>query len=275
MNEFKSQRIPPSGDLSAEVRVASRIVLVDDDVFLAESLGENLRHAGYWVQSFTSGEQCLAYFEEGGSADLLLLDWRMDGISGIDVLKKLRGAGKGVTAVFLTGLHDQMFEEAALAAGAVDFVHKSRSFTILRRRIEALLAKRTPSRKQHPATMAGIASDLQDISLGDLEVDAGSHRAFWRGRLIELTLMEFKLVNTLAANAGTNLTYRQIYDVMRGQGFVAGDGDEGLRGNVRTTIKRIRKKFRHLDDSFDEIRNYPGYGYRWRDPAREGGISPV
>lgn len=271
MNILKDQRLPPLNDLSNEDRPPLRIVLVDDDALFAESLGENLRNAGYWVQSFISGEKCLAYFEDGGGADLLLLDWRMGGISGIYVLKKLRSEGNRVPAIFLTGLNDQMFEEAALTAGAVDFVDKARSFPILRRRIEAVFSRRKPRKKQ-AAGATGSGGDTQEVSLGNLKVEADSHRVFWCGRHIELTLMEFKVVYNLAANAGKNITYRELYDVMRGQGFVAGDGAEGWRGNVRTMIKRIRKKFRHVDGPFDEVRNYPGYGYRWRDPTREGGI---
>ncbi|MEX2641853.1 MAG: response regulator, partial [Acetobacterales bacterium] len=113
----------------SELRPALRIVLVDDDSLFAESLGENLRDAGFAVQSFISGDKCLGFFDDGGNADLLLLDWKMDGTSGIEVLRRLRDEGKDVPAIFLTALTDQMFEEAALATGAVDFVDKARSFS--------------------------------------------------------------------------------------------------------------------------------------------------
>ena len=53
----------------------------------------------------------------------------------------------------------------------------------------------------------------------------------------------------------------------RRRGFVAGSGPDGYRANVRTFMKRIRQKFRELDEDFDEIENYPGFGYRWRQPA--------
>ncbi len=52
---------------------------------------------------------------------------------------------------------------------------------------------------------------------------------------------------------------------MRGEGFIAGIGEEGYRANVRAFIKRIRQKFRDVDGEFDSIENYPGFGYRWRD----------
>jgi two-component system response regulator ChvI len=61
--------------------------------------------------------------------------------------------------------------------------------------------------------------------------------------------------------------YRDLYDLVHGEGFVAGYGEDGYRTNVRTFIKRVRKKFRDIDDQFDAIENYPGFGYRWKDDA--------
>ncbi|HLS68350.1 MAG TPA: helix-turn-helix domain-containing protein, partial [Kiloniellales bacterium] len=82
-----------------------------------------------------------------------------------------------------------------------------------------------------------------------------------------LSLTEFKLVQLMAERAGQDVTYRELYDLVHGRGFVAGSGPDGYRANVRTFMKRIRQKFRELDADFDEIENYPGFGYRWRQPA--------
>jgi len=71
----------------------------------------------------------------------------------------------------------------------------------------------------------------------------------------------------MAIQSGGDVTYRQIYDVVRGKDFAAGYGSDGFRANVRSFIKRIRKKFRDVDPEFDGIDNYPGFGYRWRDEA--------
>jgi two-component system response regulator ChvI len=80
-----------------------------------------------------------------------------------------------------------------------------------------------------------------------------------------LTLNEFRIVDLLAGRPGRDVRYRELYDQVHGAGFIAGSGEEGYRGNVRTLIKRIRQKFRALDTSFEAIENYPGFGYRWRD----------
>ena len=79
-----------------------------------------------------------------------------------------------------------------------------------------------------------------------------------------MTLTEFNIVRLLASRAGENTSYREIYDVVHGDGFIAGDGDNGYRTNVRACIKRIRRKFGVIDAHFLEIENCPGYGYRWR-----------
>ena len=80
---------------------------------------------------------------------------------------------------------------------------------------------------------------------------------------MDLTLTEFRIVTLLAEKAGRDVGYREIYDLVHGKDFVAGQGSEGYRANVRTFIKRIRKKFRGTDPYFDHIQNYAGFGYRW------------
>jgi two-component system response regulator ChvI len=103
------------------------------------------------------------------------------------------------------------------------------------------------------------------MSVGSLELNLESNRAFWRAGQVELTLTEFEIVRFLASRAGQDIRYREIYDLVHGKGFVAGEGPEGYRANVRTFIKRIRQKFRSIDSTFEQIENYPGFGYRWRE----------
>jgi two-component system response regulator ChvI len=88
-------------------------------------------------------------------------------------------------------------------------------------------------------------------------------RAFWDDADVGLTLTEFKIVHLLAANVGSYVTYRSVYDCMHYVGFIAGSGENGYRTNVRSCIKRIRNKFRAIDPTFAEIDNYQSFGYRW------------
>ena len=249
----------------AVIQTASQIVLVDDDELFRESLEQNLRDSGYTVRAFDRGEPALSFFESGGGADVVLLDWKMPEMNGIEVLRRLRQINQDVPVIFLTVLSDQIYEEAALSSGAVDFVEKSRSFTILLRRMGLILGGVKAGTGTAAAAVAPAADSTGDMVVGSLELNLQSNRAFWRAGQVELTLTEFEIVRFLASRAGQDTRYREIYDLVHGRGFVAGEGPEGYRANVRTFIKRIRQKFRNIDPQFEQIENYPGFGYRWRE----------
>jgi two-component system, OmpR family, response regulator ChvI len=196
----------------------------------------------------------------------VILDWKMPGMNGIDVLKRLRASGNEVPVIFLTSLSDQVYEEAALTGGAVDFVEKSRGFAILFKRIElALGGARGRAHRDADAAESASEGEQGDLHIGELELRLASSRASWRGQEVELSLTEFRMVRFLAERAGQDVAYRQLYDLVHGKDFVAGYGNDGYRANVRTFVKRIRQKFTGLDAAFDRIENYAGFGYRWRE----------
>jgi len=235
----------------------SRIALVDDDALFLESLGQNLRDSGYDVAAFDSGLAAEAFLRATPGVRLILLDWKMPELNGIELLQRLRTAGVATPVIFLTALGDQIYEETALKSGAVDFVEKSRSFTILKNRIELILAGAKGGSQDQAAVEA--------VVLGPLRLDHETSRAFWREQQVELSLTEFRMVALMAMRAGREVRYRELYDLVHGPEFVAGAGEQGYRANVRTFIKRIRQKFHDLDPGFDAIENYAGFGYRWRD----------
>ncbi|MGH7002046.1 MAG: response regulator transcription factor, partial [Stellaceae bacterium] len=235
-----------------------RIVLVDDDDSFRESLGLNLLDEGFAVVNFSSGAPALDYFAQGGAAEVILLDWRMPGMNGLEVLKRLRRAGTTTPVIFLTALSDDIYEEAALEGGAVDFIDKSRRLSLLVKRLNLI------TEGMRPLPDADLGRPTGDtIRLGPLELRFDINRAAWAGNTLDLTLTEFKIVALLALRSGEDVGYREIYDLVHGKDFMAGYGAEGYRANVRTFIKRIRKKFRDLDSEFDQIHNYAGFGYRW------------
>jgi two-component system response regulator ChvI len=241
-----------------------RIVFVEDDLLFRDALIRNLEDSGFEVRDFDSGEAALAYFEGGGGADVALLDWKLPGIAGIDLLQRMGAKEKGIPVIFLTSLGDQVYEETALLNGAADFIEKSRSYSILLSRITGVLNRKDDLAKPELKNEAN-----QKIVCGDLTLSTDSNRAFWRDTKVDLTLAEFKIVHLLATNKDKDVPHREIYDNVRGPGFVAGDGTEGYRANVRTFIKRIRQRFREVDENFNRIQTYSGFGYRWVSDAED------
>jgi two-component system response regulator ChvI len=234
----------------------AHLLIVDDDDLFRESLGLNLIDEGYKVTNFSNGHDALAYLGRGGGADVMLLDWRMPDLTGLDVLRQMRDAGIAIPVIFLTVLSDDIYEEAALEGGAVDFIDKSRRLPILLKRLQLISEGGRPGGEPEPVRASALR-------LGSLSLRFDTNRAVWAGRAVDLTLTEFKILTLLAEKAGQDIGYREIYDLVHGKDFIAGHGSEGYRANVRTFIKRIRKKFRDVDPSFDHIENYAGFGYRW------------
>jgi two-component system, OmpR family, response regulator ChvI len=257
--------------LKAPVSRRSRIALVDDDDAFRESIGMLLAHEGFAVTPFSSGASAIGYLAEGNEADIILLDWRMPAMSGPEVLRELRRRGIMTPVIFLTALNDDTYEDAALGDGAVDFVDKSRRSLILVRRLEMI--ERAFYRAPETVERGG-KSTQEVVHLGALELRFDINRAIWRSKTVDLTLAEFRIVAGLATRAGGDVSYRELYELMRGKDVQAHRDHNGYRANVRSLIKRIRKKFHEVDPSFDHIQNYARFGYRWVstprlvDPAR-------
>ena len=231
------------------------IIVVDDDDLFRPLLVGNLREADYLVSEFPSPDALLQELEKGPlPADLYILDWKMPGMTGFELLKLLRAQGITTSTLFLTSHDDVLYEESALREGAADFVGKTRSFAILRHRIERVLGG---------ATAPVLNEAPSPATIGALTLDSAQHRVTWGSKVIELTLGEYRAVQLLATS-GRDVSYREIYDTMRGENFIAGAGPEGYRANVRALVKRIRQKFAEADANFAAIENYPGYGYRWK-----------
>lgn len=240
---------------------AAPVLVVDDDPLFRETLCGNLEDSGFAAVGLAGGAAMLEYFDRGGAAAAILLDWQMPDLDGPSALKALRAQGRDLPVLFLTGLSQPIYEEAGLAQGAVDFVDKSRSFNIILQRLRLALSGAKGGAAPAPANANGPGAG----GGSPLALDIGSARATWNGTQVELTLTEFKVVHLLVSRAGRDVSYREIYDVVRGVGFRAGAGEDGYRANVRALVKRVRQKFRALDPGFTALENYPGFGYRWVD----------
>ncbi|MBS0521728.1 MAG: response regulator transcription factor [Proteobacteria bacterium] len=255
-----SDPAPNPDDGVAESRI--RLILVDDDDDFREAVAAELTDLGFDVTSFADSTEMLAAASAGNiAADVIVLDWGLPSLAGIDLLPRLRREGIQLPVVFLTGRTSPSHENLAFDRGALDFVDKGRGVPILAKRLRLIVES---TKRPHE-----LAVD-ETLHCGRLMLKPRVSRAFWDDVDVDLTLTEFNIVRLLASNIGNHVTYRAVYDCMHHVGFIAGSGEHGYRTNVRSSIKRIRNKFRLIDPEFDTIENYPSFGYRWASPASPG-----
>jgi two-component system response regulator ChvI len=236
-----------------------RILLVDDDGDYREAAAVELEALGFEVVSCGCGEEMLALLDRGNwRGDVIVLDWRLPTGPAIRFMPELEKRGIATPVVFLTSIATVSAEIAALDRGAVDFIDKVRGIPILAKRLGKIV-------QTSKNTITSASREVQEtLERGKLTLRPDTGRAYWDGSDVGLTLTEFKIVYLLASRPDEYFTYRAVYDCVRHAGFVAGFGDDGFRTNVRSSIRRIRNKFRKFADGFDGIENYPSFGYRWR-----------
>ena len=247
---------------SAELgRDLIRVLHVEDDPNCREAIADQLSDHGFVVRSFADAMSLAGGLAASREADIILLDWDLPGVSGIELLVVLRQCGVNLPVAFLTGYGFTPQENLAFETGAVDFIDKARGIEILARRLRRLL--RAPKSEAVPS-LASL------VVCGKLVLNPNVGRAHWNDCDVGLTLVEYNIVNLLASKAGRWVTYRAIYDCVHYEGFIGGSGEDGYRINVRGMIKRIRRKFLRCDETFAEIQNFVGFGYRWADPTDPG-----
>jgi two-component system response regulator ChvI len=235
---------------------AIRVLLIDEDPIDRGFLTDELSTQGFAVRRFNVAS-LLGAPDAARDADVIILHCDRPKRSGIDLLDKLRRQGVSVPAVLLTGGAPPSHECLALDKGAVDVICKSRGWEVLARRLKRVVkaSNRTDQLQSGGPMICGKLVLRPDVS-----------RAYWKDVDLDLTLGEYKIVHLLTSNVGSFVTYRAVYDRLRHEGFIAGDGANGYRANVRSAIKRIRNKFREVDPTFDRIENYAGFGYCWKKP---------
>ena len=238
-----------------------RVLHVEDDPNCREAIADQLSDHGFVVHSFADAMSLADGLALSSDADIILLDWDLPEISGIELLVELRQAGVNLPVVFLTGYGFTAQENLAFETGAIDFIDKARGVEVLVRRLRRLLKAPKSAAAPPPASLEAC---------GKLVLNPNVSRAYWNDFDVGLTLVEYNIVYLLVSNAGRWVTYRAIYDRVHYEDFIGGSGEDGYRTNVRGIIKRIRKKFLQCDETFAEIENFMGLGYRWAKATISG-----
>jgi two-component system, OmpR family, response regulator ChvI len=229
------------------------IALVDDDRNILTSLSLALEAEGYIVHTYKDGEEGLQGLRSN-PPDLAILDVKMPRLDGFEVLTRLR-EGSSLPVIFLTSKDEEVDEILGLRIGADDYITKPFSQRLLLERIRAVL------RRYAPRTIPDIGSTLttgRKVQMGDLEFDDERYFVSWKGRAVILTVTEFMLLRTLAERPGVVKTRDQLINDAYGENIYIDDR------TIDSHIKRLRKKFKVIDSSFNQIETLYGAGYRYK-----------
>lgn len=232
----------------------SRIFLVDDDRNILLSVSMALEAEGFKVENFNDGESGLQAILEH-KPDLVVLDVKMPRMDGIEVLSKLREQS-AVPVIFLTSKDDEVDQVIGLRMGADDYITKPFSQRLLIERIKVLLRRSLLLK----ADQSGSSSnDKKIIEHGDLKLDDARHLCAWKGQPLNLTVTEYLLIKALAERPGHVRNRDQLIDMAYGENIYVDDR------TVDSHIKRVRKKFKKVDEEFDKIETLYGVGYRYKE----------
>ncbi len=228
------------------------IALVDDDRNILTSVSMTLEAEGFVVRTYTDGESALQGLTTR-PVDLAVLDVKMPRMDGMELLQRLRARSQ-LPVIFLTSKDEEVDQLMGLRLGADDYITKPFSQRLLLERIRALLRRGEAIRAEAAgATPAGV------MVRGELSLDETRHQCLWRGTDIQLTVTEFLLVKALAARPGLVKSRDQLIDAAYGENIYVDDR------TIDSHIKRLRKKFRQIDDGFNHIETLYGIGYRYKE----------
>ena len=215
-----------------------RVLIVEDDEQMAESLRVLLEKEAFEVAVFHSAEKGIERARSAG-ADFVLLDLTLPGIGGIEACRQLR-AFSDAYVIMLTALDSEADRLAGLAAGADDYMGKPYSPRELVARIRAM--------QRRPRAAGGAAPR----TFGGLEIDAGARRVTVDGEAIELSRTEFDILDALSANSRVSLSRRQLLESIWGASWF---GDDHV---IDVHISNLRRKL-GADSYIETVR---GFGYR-------------
>lgn len=226
-----------------ERNLGARILVVEDEEALATLLRYNLEAEGYEVESVARGDEADTRLKEA-APDLVILDWMLPGVSGIELCRRLRARGETghMPIIMLTARGEESERVRGLATGADDYIVKPFSVPELLARVRGLLRRSRPER---------VASVLH---FADVRLDRDTHRVFHGERLIDLGPTEFRLLEFLMQTPGRVYSREQLLDGVWGRDIYI---DERT---VDVHIGRLRKQLKDAGAA-DLIRTVRGAGY--------------
>ncbi|HOT91207.1 MAG TPA: response regulator transcription factor [Anaerolineae bacterium] len=256
----------------------TRILVVDDETAERVTLGEVLRLEGYHVSLAASGEQALAMVRQEPPFDLAILDLRLPGMDGLQVLDGIRRTSAETIVILITGYGTLETAVQALRKGAYDFllkpcpveevlaaVRRALSELQVGRQRRVLMTQLQNTLQALIATTDGLALEpVRELTkgddvlvVGDVQIDRGKHLVTYRGQPVELTPTEFRLLECLVERVDEVCTPQEL--VRCAQGYETDAW--GARSIVRVHIRRLRRKLEPDPENPRYILNVRGVGY--------------
>ncbi|MCD8187700.1 MAG: response regulator transcription factor [Ruminococcus sp.] len=229
-----------------------RILVCEDEAAIREFVVINLKRAGYDVVDVDCGEAALETFaKENGSFDIVLLDIMMPGIDGFTVCKRIREKSSTIGIIMLTARTQEMDKVSGLMIGADDYITKPFSPSELTARVDAIYRR---------VCMSFIKNEESSvIESGPFAMDLKSRTLTKNGQQIELTQVEYQILEFFMKNKNTALDRASILNHIWGESYY---GDDKI---VDVNIRRIRMKIEEEPSSPRYIITIWGYGYKWND----------
>lgn len=230
--------------------MADQILVVEDEADIRELLSLLILRQGHTVKQCSSGAQALEVLtsELNRPFDLVILDWMLPDLSGLEVLQAIRKQGSAIPVLMVTAKADPESIVQGLDAGADDYVTKPFDPVILTARIKALLR-----RSQEKEKSSDDAADLDLLRFGELSVNLQTYEVYCHDEELHLTPSEFKILSYMAQNQGRVMTRDQLIKVAQGEGVTV------TGRTIDTHVFGLRKKLGPCADWIETIR---GVGYR-------------
>lgn len=228
------------------------IALVDDDRNILTSVSIALEAEGYRVETYTDGASALDGLMTR-PPNLAIFDIKMPRMDGMELLRRLRQKSD-LPVIFLTSKDDEIDQLFGLKMGADDFITKPFSQRLLVERVRAVLRRSAARDSTKP-----IGQPSTSLERGALVMDQERHTCTWNGQPVTLTVTEFLILQSLAQRPGVVKSRDALMDAAYDDQVYVDDR------TIDSHIKRLRKKFKAVDDDFEMIETLYGVGYRFRE----------
>ena len=231
------------------------LLLVEDDAEIISLLKEGLRYEGFELTISRDGDSGLEKARQGDYG-LILMDWMLPEMAGIDVVHALHEDNIHTPVIMLTARHEELDKVEALEAGCDDYITKPFSIKELVARINAVMRRAASNIKDDEGSS-------RTIKKGELNIDLEKRTVIIRGEEIQLTATEFNLLTLLIRQPGRVYSRKQLLDIVWDYSF------EGYENTVNTHVNRLRSKIEKNPNKPEYVLTVWGVGYKFSDEIED------